>query len=357
MKRYVLLSFLLSALLNHSVLAVTISGLPNVGKLTIDARMLGTLDAGQSTGDFDLQWQETKRVVTNSGDSVIAGYFYASQDNVSWGNEGNPEIYTKIWFAQSGTVNLNFFHVGLFEVRMSSQFEGRSPSIIGGRSDDSSRISVDKADWRYVRHDYCWGEGCNNVSAPPANTSNCEGLSGSNYNRCQPERMYGSWELKFKILSEFTRQYTFTGEAIENDSDPGTYIIMGTDQSGNTAAVSYNPDVQLFLILDFNSLNNIDNVYTFSINDDNNSLSGCRFSSVESIRTGSCYSMTGTKLSNMLSLSMMKSGEIKQKNIDRKIAEQEYFAKRLTHEPQPDDLGQIEFAESVINELLIKLNQ
>lgn len=142
---------------------IEISGLSNGAcPLRIESIMLGALDNGRSVGDLALHWQETLRAVTNGGDAVLAGYFYAPPDKVSWGQEGNPEIYTKIWFSRDGNLSVNFFHVGVFDTRINTRYNNAAPDLIdGGKTGDSSLISIGQKAWRYVRHDYNNWQQCN----------------------------------------------------------------------------------------------------------------------------------------------------------------------------------------------------
>ncbi|SEH05776.1 hypothetical protein [Candidatus Venteria ishoeyi] len=155
--------------------AASIGGnLPGNSELSIRAVILNPLDQGASVDNFDLQWQETQRSSTSGGDFVIAGYFYASSSQVSWGSDANPEVYVKIWFGSNNILNLNFFHVGVFDIELSSTYNGTSPTIEGGKSGNTKVISIGEASWRYMRHDYVMGTDDNMASS-----GGCSDLSGT----------------------------------------------------------------------------------------------------------------------------------------------------------------------------------
>ncbi len=287
---------LLLAIYLPNLAAVTLNDLPNVGDLSMNARILDTLDQGISNGDFDLTWRETQRDVTDGGDSVIAGYFYADRSDVSWGSSSNPEVYVKVWFAQSGVVNLNFFHVGLFEVRISSSFEARSPEIFGGRSDDSSRISVSENAWRYVRHDYCWGTGCGGNDNSNNTSGSCENLSGNDYNFCETERLLGSWELTYKIGDEtFVDTVNFNG-GLESQSN-GSYNTVGLNQYEQPVVGGYSNINQKFLVQARGS--EFTDMYSFDLVNDNY-LEGCHYLVVNDSDgdLDACNPLNGARITN-----------------------------------------------------------
>lgn len=315
---------LLLSLSSFGLQAVTLGDLPNVGDLSLNARILGTLDQGRSAGDFDLSWRETQRDVTAGGDSVIAGYFYASTNQVSWGSSSNPEVYVKIWFAQSGVLNLNFFHVGLFDVRISSNFEGRSPDIFGGRSDDSSRISVEQSAWRYVRHDYCWGTGCYD-NTPPTNTpASCNGLSNDDYNFCQTERLLGNWEMNYSIISSFTDTLKFAG-GLESQRD-GAYNTVGVNQYDQIAVGGYSTINQRFLVQVRGD--NYSDVYLFDMVNDNY-IEGCHYlvDNASPDNLEDCNPLTGSRLSVRRAATQTVPSESLEIRTRRKLAEQQFVHK------------------------------
>ena len=139
-----------------------IKGLANGAcDLNLSAKMLGADDGtGKNAGDFYLQWKETGRESTSSGDAVIAGYFYAPSEKVTWGSEANPEVYAKLWFAVNGMLNVNFFHVGVFDVQLGSSYGVDMPQLNGGSALDHNKITIGRKAWRYSRHDYTNWRSC-----------------------------------------------------------------------------------------------------------------------------------------------------------------------------------------------------
>jgi len=139
-----------------------IKGLANGAcELNLSAKMLNADDGtGKNAGDFYLQWKETGRESTTSGDAVIAGYFYAPSEKVTWGSEANPEVYAKLWFAANGMLNVNFFHVGVFDVQLASSYGEDMPQLNGGAALDHNKITIERKAWRYSRHDYTNWRNC-----------------------------------------------------------------------------------------------------------------------------------------------------------------------------------------------------
>ncbi|MEY3219704.1 MAG: hypothetical protein RIT27_1061 [Pseudomonadota bacterium] len=133
-----------------------IKGLANgTCDLNLSAKMLNADDGtGKNIGDFYLHWKETGRESTLSGDAVIAGYFYAPSEKVTWGSEANPEVYAKLWFSVNGMLNVNFFHVGVFDVQLDSSYGVEMPQLNGGSDLDHNKMTIGRKAWRYSRHDY-----------------------------------------------------------------------------------------------------------------------------------------------------------------------------------------------------------
>jgi hypothetical protein len=148
-----------------------IKGLANGAcDLNLSAKMLGADDGtGKNAGDFYLQWKETGRESTSSGDAVIAGYFYAPSEKVTWGSEANPEVYAKLWFSVNGMLNVNFFHVGVFDVQLGSSYGADMPQLNGGSALDHNKITIGRKAWRYSRHDYTNWRSCGKTDSALGN--------------------------------------------------------------------------------------------------------------------------------------------------------------------------------------------
>ena len=82
---------------------------------------------------------------TARGDTVVWGYFYASPNDVPWGSKENPEVYIKMWHDVSGRIDVNFFHVSVPDIQITS-------------ADNNERgfgqVGTVTLDERYARHEY-----------------------------------------------------------------------------------------------------------------------------------------------------------------------------------------------------------
>lgn len=84
------------------------------------------------------------------GDKVGWGYYSASPNDVSWGNPNNPEVFFKLWWDVSGRTDVNFFHVSVPDITVSSQLsELESKRIL--TDNQTSRVTLQN---RYTRHEY-----------------------------------------------------------------------------------------------------------------------------------------------------------------------------------------------------------
>lgn len=106
--------------------------------------LIDTVEKGAISGKF-LQGGSNK---TARGDSVSWGYFYANPTDVSWGNLNNPEVFLKIWHDISGRIDVNFFHVSVPNIDVSSYLTDEN------KNNSSIYISTVTMDKRYSRHEY-----------------------------------------------------------------------------------------------------------------------------------------------------------------------------------------------------------
>lgn len=93
----------------------------------------------------EIIWQEGGQETTSAGDKVIFGHFYASSDDVSWGNKNNPELFVKIWFDRSGRIDVNYFHVSVPDIEVYSDYKFNGIP----EPDETSILTLNN---RYVRH-------------------------------------------------------------------------------------------------------------------------------------------------------------------------------------------------------------
>jgi hypothetical protein len=103
-------------------------------------------------------WNYGGEAITNRGDKVIYGHFYANSEDVIWGNKSNPEIFVKAWFDISGRIDINYFHVSVPEISVFS--------IKDGEELQSGKATVE---FRYVRHSFAGNP--NKVNIPPVTSS------------------------------------------------------------------------------------------------------------------------------------------------------------------------------------------
>ncbi len=105
----------------------------------------------EDRGAINAVWKQGGDKTLKRGDRVIWGYFHASPQDVTWGDENNPDIFVKIWFDVSGRVDVNFFHVSVPDIEVSScikTVENCHPGL--------AKTTKEK---RYARHTYRPKEG------------------------------------------------------------------------------------------------------------------------------------------------------------------------------------------------------
>lgn len=220
---------------------------------------------------------------TSRGDKVYWGYYFADPNDVSWGNQNNPEAFFKIWFDVSGRIDVNFFHVSVPEITVTSQVEGSGQTV-------KAPISTITLNNRYVRHEYSRGSG-----------QGCQSLGTPSYNKCQTERLQGTWSFSFTITDTFTRKYTLT-TVEENSDDPGEYQIWGTNEEGTPVLGGYVPTQKKFLLIDMMIAEDstLTNIFTFEFEGDN-TVVGCYDAIIdEGEPSQKCFSMRGTRISRSI---------------------------------------------------------
>ena len=96
-------------------------------------------------GHIDPVWHQGGEGTTAGGHNIVWGYYYASPDDVSWGNENNPDLFVKIWSDASGRTDINFFHVSVPNIEVYSLL----PFV-----DNNTKSGMTVMDNRYVRYEY-----------------------------------------------------------------------------------------------------------------------------------------------------------------------------------------------------------
>ncbi len=94
---------------------------PSGYSLTNDIRIASVINS-ENEGPIDALWHKGGGSLTDGGHEVLWGYFYASPDDVNWGNPNNPDLFVKVWFDASGRIDVNFFHVSVPNIEVYSDF-------------------------------------------------------------------------------------------------------------------------------------------------------------------------------------------------------------------------------------------
>jgi hypothetical protein len=115
--------------------------------------IIGSIEKGR----IDAVWKLGSSAKTLRGDRVIWGYFYANPADVSWGSENNPDVFVKVWYDVSGRVDVNFFHVSVPDIEVTS-------AMLGDVSGQSNVITMSK---RYARHTYGQGTPSSELLSTP----------------------------------------------------------------------------------------------------------------------------------------------------------------------------------------------
>ena len=115
------------------------------------------------------------------------------------------------------------------------------------------------------------------------------------FNQLQTERLIGTWEFSYTLISEFTNTYRLSNVR-ENTITPGEWIITGTDEFGDLVIAGYSPDLGMFSLLDPGTI--IHQFFAFDFVG-SNTVSGCYHQvDVADDSFSRCYSMTGVRTSS-----------------------------------------------------------
>jgi hypothetical protein len=135
-----------------------------VGQVATTALRTGAMINTVEKGPIEAIWRPGGQDVTDRGDHVIWGFYYADPEDVAWGSENNPDLFVKIWFDVSGRIDVNYFHVSVPDIDIFSDY----PS--GGAYDQAGKTVMAN---RYVRHEY-QNKGTRLSVELPANFSTAE---------------------------------------------------------------------------------------------------------------------------------------------------------------------------------------
>ncbi len=91
-----------------------------------DGLKIGGLFKRTEVGNLNAQWYEGGRANTARGDFVIWGHLYADPADIGWGSPQNPDAFVKIWFDNSGRIDVNAFHVSVPELQIDATYDSSS---------------------------------------------------------------------------------------------------------------------------------------------------------------------------------------------------------------------------------------
>ena len=110
------------------------------------------------------------------------------------------------------------------------------------------------------------------------------------FNQQQTERLIGTWEFTYTIISDFKNTYRLN-DVRESSSKPGEWNIFGTDEYGGIVVAGYAPSIGEFSLL--GSLGDINQFFTFDFVG-SNTVSGCYYHDAD---FSDCFPMTGRRTS------------------------------------------------------------
>ena len=186
-------------------------------------------------GPVDAVFYNGGEKTTSRGDKVIWGYFYASPDDVSWGDQGNPDLYVKIWFDVSGRIDVNYFHVSVPDIDVYSDYP------YDGAYDQCGTTTMD---YRYVRHEY-WQNGDNCEFAGQYTGT----FSGDDYGTfsiavdSQGNISGTAWSNKYQEQYYISGTISSSGQIymVAGNVDTGATFRGSADSSGNVQGTWENP--------------------------------------------------------------------------------------------------------------------
>ncbi len=112
-------------------------------------------------GRIPAVWRKGGDDLTEAGDTVVWGYFYADPSDVNWGSPDNPDLFVKIWFDHTGRIDVNYFHVSVPTIVVESAhiidlsalpdnaIDLDAPALTLIKKEDTTTMDI-----RYVRQSY-----------------------------------------------------------------------------------------------------------------------------------------------------------------------------------------------------------
>jgi len=135
-------SYYTSFFLALFMFAMSLSVLADMNNVT-EQLQVGAIIKSEEKGSINALWVQGGNDTTSRGDKVFWGYFHANPSDVTWGDKNNPDAFVKVWFDASGRTDVNFFHVSVPDILVSSTL-----GSISGETKPST------TNYRYVRHYY-----------------------------------------------------------------------------------------------------------------------------------------------------------------------------------------------------------
>jgi hypothetical protein len=204
-----------------------------IGYYSINGAKLGAIIKTEEKGIIEALWHNGGSDITQRGDQVVWGFFYANPKDVSWGSQNNPEVFVKLWFDANGMVYMNYFHVSAPDIEVYSDFPTDRVYDEYGTAIQSDR---------YIRHDF---------TNTPAGKLLVTGLTFKCY---KPYSLLDVYEPSFsfnlkntldKTISKFDMHLILLTPHTEVPwaEGDGTYSIAGGLVSGQTKAFGLAPNV------------------------------------------------------------------------------------------------------------------
>lgn len=122
----------------HELVAETVQD-ALFGASDSDAVITAVIETAEA-GTITAVWKKGGEVTTAGGHRCEWGHFFANPGHVTWGSSSNPELFVKVWYDAGGRVDVNFFHVSVPDIQVTTTYNNVQ------FSDTVTEVT------RYVRH-------------------------------------------------------------------------------------------------------------------------------------------------------------------------------------------------------------
>ncbi len=92
---------------------------PVTGNMVTEVLWLKAVIQDEASGPVEAAWKKGGEAVIATDTFMIWGYFHANPNDVSWGDEENPDVFVKIQIDREGTF-VDFFHVSVPDINVFS---------------------------------------------------------------------------------------------------------------------------------------------------------------------------------------------------------------------------------------------